>query len=83
MSAIRIASQCDAMPALGTNVPVEKIIALRPFYGHITTWLDRDKWREARDIAEKCKLVGLSANTVFSEEDPKSYSDKEITEYLQ
>ena len=82
LSAIRIASQCDAMPALGTNVPAHKIIALKPFYEFITIWLDRDKWREAREIAEKCLWVGLSANTVFTELDPKAHTDQEITGYL-
>ena len=89
LSAIRIASQCDAMPALGTNVPAHKIIALKARqsggtepYEFITIWLDRDKWREAREIAEKCLWVGLSANTVFTEQDPKSYTDQEITRYL-
>ena len=83
LSAIRIASQCDAMPALGTNVPAHKIIALKPLYEFITIWLDRDKWREAREIAEKCQWVGLSANTVYTELDPKCYSDLEIKEYLK
>jgi hypothetical protein len=82
LSAIRIASQCDAMPALGTNVPAHKIIALKPFYEFITIWLDSDKWREAREIAEKCKWVGLGANTVYSDLDPKCYSNLEITKYL-
>lgn len=83
LSAIRIASLCDAMPALGTNVPAHKIIALKPFYEFITIWLDRDKWREAREIAEKCLWVGLSANTVYSELDPKCYTNEELMEYLK
>ena len=90
LSAIRIASQCDAMPALGTNVPAHKIVALKARqsdgtepYEFITIWLDRDKWREAREIAEKCLWVGLSANTVYTELDPKWYTDKEIEGYLK
>jgi hypothetical protein len=71
------------MPALGTNVPAHKIIALRPSYEFITIWLDRDKWREAREIADKCLWVGLSANTVYSELDPKCYTNEEIMEYLK
>jgi len=77
------------MPALGTNVPAHKIIALkarqsdgREPYEFITIWLDSDKWREAREIAEKCKWVGLGANTVYSDLDPKCYSNLEITKYL-
>ena len=83
LSAIRIASQCDAMPALGTYVPVKKIVALAASYEFIIVWLDHDKWREARDIADNCKWLGLSARTVFTELDPKAYTNEEITEYLQ
>jgi hypothetical protein len=83
LSAIRIARQCDAMPALGTNVPVSKLMALVRSYEHITIWLDSDKWREAREIADNVKWLGLSADTVYSELDPKTYSDEQITEYLK
>jgi len=70
------------MPALGTHVPAHKIIALKASYEFITIWLDRDKWREAREIADKCKWVGLSANTVYSDLDPKCYSNLEIQNFL-
>ena len=82
LSAIRIASQCDAMPALGTYVPVQKLIALRASYEFIIVWLDRDKFREAIHIADNCKWLGLSARAIYSELDPKAYSDETITEYL-
>ena len=83
LSAIRIARQCDAMPALGTNVPVSKIMALARSYERITIWLDSDKWREAREIADNVKWLGLSADTIYSELDPKAYTDEQITEYLK
>lgn len=82
LSAIRIARQCDAIPALGTHVPVSRIIALAPSYEVVTVWLDSDKWREARTIAENFQWLGLSANTIFTELDPKDYSDVEIKKYL-
>jgi hypothetical protein len=83
LSAIRIARQCDAMPALGTNVPVHKIMVLARSYERITIWLDSDKWREAREIADNVKWLGLSADTIYSDLDPKSYTDEQITEYLK
>jgi hypothetical protein len=83
LSAIRIARQCDAMPALGTNVPVHKIMVLARSYERITIWLDSDKWREAREIADNVKWLGLSADTIYSELDPKAYTDEQITEYLK
>lgn len=83
LSALRIASQCDAMPALGTNVPVHKIMALARSYERVTVWLDSDKWREARHIADNAKWLGLSADTIYSDLDPKCYTDEQITEFLK
>jgi len=83
LSALRIARQCDAMPALGTNVPVNKLNRLARLYSRLTVWLDSDKWREARHIADNFKWLGLSADTIYSELDPKCYSDLEIREFLK
>ena len=83
LSAIRIARQCDAMPALGTYVPVKKLTALMGAYGFIIVWLDRDKLREARHIADNCTWLGLSARTIYTELDPKAYENEEITQYLK
>jgi len=83
LSSIKVARQCDAMPCLGTYLPLHKIIALRALYDKVVVWLDSDKWREARAIADSCKLVGLSATTLLTELDPKCYSDEQINEYLK
>lgn len=84
ISSIRVSEVCDAMPALGTAVPLHKITYLKSLgYTDVIVWLDSDKWREARDIAEKFKLVGLSAKTVLSELDPKKYTKEQIMEYLK
>jgi hypothetical protein len=84
ISSIRVSEVCDAMPALGTSVPLHKITHIKSLgYSDVTVWLDSDKWREARDIAEKFKLVGLSANTVLSDLDPKKYTTKQIQEFLK
>lgn len=83
LSALKVARQCDAMPALGTNVPVSKLTAIARQYTRLTVWLDSDKWREARHIADNFKWLGLSADTIYSELDPKAYSDEQIKEYLK
>jgi hypothetical protein len=83
LSALKVARQCDAMPALGTNVPVSKLNAIARQYTRLTVWLDSDKWREARHIADNFKWLGLSADTIYSELDPKCYSDEQIKEYLK
>lgn len=83
LSAIKVARQMDACPALGTNFQADKIYRLiKKGYTQLIVWLDRDKWREAREIADKAKWAGLSAKTMFSELDPKVYTDEQIKEFL-
>lgn len=84
LSAIKVSRQVDAIPCLGTNFPVHKITELRNRgYQRVVVWLDRDKWREGRDIADKCKWIGLSATTLLTKLDPKCYDDLTIMEYLK
>lgn len=83
LSAIKIAHQCDAMPCLGTYLPKHKIMALRPLYSSVIVWLDHDKWREARAIADSFKLLGVKASTLLTELDPKCYTDDEIYNWIQ
>ena len=82
VSAARIAPQCDSMPCLGSYLPVQKITALKLLnYEFIDVWLDEDKLRESREIAEKSKWLGLSSRVIYTELDPKEYSDEEIKKW--
>lgn len=74
--------QFDGFPALGTQVAKEKIMALKPYYSQVLVWLDRDKFREGQAIADAFKWQGLSARAIYTELDPKKYTDKEILDYL-
>lgn len=83
VSAAKIARQIDAMPCLGSYLPARKIMALKTSYEFLDVWLDADKLKEAREIETMAKWVGLSARTIYTELDPKEYSDDEIKEFLQ
>lgn len=83
VSAIKVARLVDAMPALGTSVPVGKLVKIqRKGYQKLIVWLDRDKWKEGMEIAEKAKWLGLSTDTILTDLDPKCYNDEEIRGYL-
>lgn len=82
VSAARIARQSDAMPCLGSHLPVKKIVALNRLYESLVVWLDYDKFKEAMDIANKAKWIGMDARVVQTEKDPKEYSDEDIANYL-
>lgn len=70
------------MPALGTNMPMKKIIALKPFYDFAVIWLDSDKWQESMEMAERFKWVGFKATAIYSDLDPKAYSNDELYQFL-
>ena len=84
VSAARIARQCDAMPCLGSYLPARKLMALKVLnYETLLVWLDSDKLKEAREIEDMAKWVGLSARTIYTELDPKEYNDTDISNFLK
>jgi hypothetical protein len=77
------ASWWHAMPCLGSYLPLKKIVALKSLkYEQLLVWLDSDKLKEAREIEQRAKWIGLSARTIYTEKDPKEYTDDEIREIL-
>lgn len=83
LSAIKIARQMDAMPALGTSFPMSKALTLQKLgYIKAFVWLDRDKWKEGMEIADRFKWLGMSVKAVYTEKDPKEYTQFEIQKYL-
>ncbi len=84
VSAARIGRQSDAMPCLGSYLPAKKIMRLWTLgYRELVVWLDADKLKEAREIETMAKWIGLSAKTLYTELDPKEYSDAEIADKLR
>jgi hypothetical protein len=84
VSAAKIARQCDAMPCLGSYLPKRKQNALRLLgYEQLVVWLDADKLREARQIADQAKLLGFETKVVHTEKDPKEYENVQIAGWIQ
>lgn len=82
-SAIKVSRQCPAMPVLGVSLSKSKLLRIQRLgYTSLVVWLDRDKWKEAREIADMAKWLGLSATSVLTDLDPKEYSNLEIERYL-
>ncbi|MFZ2190128.1 MAG: hypothetical protein WAV48_05070 [Candidatus Magasanikiibacteriota bacterium] len=72
------------MPLLGTHIAKEKLMALRASgYTDLIVWLDSDKYREARNIADQAKLIGFKARAQFTELDPKDLDQQTIMEILK
>lgn len=67
----------DAMPLLGTHLPIKKINSLKG-YKRVVVWLDPDKGKEAVKLANHLSLAGFEAKVVFTEKDPKETSYESI-----
>jgi hypothetical protein len=82
LSAIKIARQSDAMPALSSDLPMKKLNRLARLYGAFLIWLDGDMYHKAQRIARRLQLLGCEAKAVYTELDPKCYDDATIRNVL-
>lgn len=83
LSALKVARVTNSFSALGTHVQTHKLLLLRSRgFQRVFVWLDKDKWREGREICEKAQWIGMSATAIITDEDPKYYSEEEILRHL-
>ena len=78
LSAIKISRQGYAMPLWGSEASTPLLMRLKDICGGILVWLDSDKWKNAHDIVSRSQSIGLKAMCVFTNLDPKEYSDEKI-----
>lgn len=84
LSALKVARVENSFSALGTNVQKNKLISLqRKGFTKVLVWLDKDKWREGREICEKAMWIGMSARAIITDDDPKYYDEETIKRYLK
>lgn len=83
VSALRIGSQLASMPLLGSHLATQKLTRLNRLYSNLWVWLDSDKFKEAQEIARRASMLGINAKVVFSELDPKCYTNEQIKGYLK
>jgi hypothetical protein len=78
VSALRIGSLRDSMPLLGSHLAQARLNAIAKLYKAVVFWLDSDKYKEAIGMAERAKYSGLSSRVIYTDEDPKCYTNEEI-----
>lgn len=82
VSAIRVAALEDAMPLLGSHLATSRLNAVAGLYKRLVVWLDSDKLKEARSMAERARLIGMDVRVVWTELDPKCYTNEQLKEIL-
>lgn len=82
LSAIKIARQSDAMPALSSDLSLTKLKRLARLYGAFLVWLDGDMFHKSQRICRRLQLLGCEAQPVYTPLDPKCYDDATIRNVL-
>lgn len=83
LSAIAIAeSGWVAMPLFGCTCSLNVLQGVAKQFKQVVVWLDSDKLDNAREIALKASLLGMSTKVVYTQKDPKYYKREEIKEFL-
>ncbi len=70
------------MPLLGSYLATRRLNALAGLYNRLVVWLDSDKLKESRNIAERAGLIGIDVRVIYTELDPKCYTLDELREIL-
>lgn len=84
VSAIRISGAgTNAMPVLGSHVSRQKLTRLARLYSRLIIWLDHDKLNEARGLSTSARMLGLDTKVIYTDLDPKCYTNEQLKEYLQ
>ena len=83
ISAIKVSRQVNSVPLHNSIIPLELILRLSKRFKNLFIWLDKDKQKESFKEAKKAELYFDKVTIVWSERDPKEYSDNEIKNYLQ
>lgn len=87
VSAMRIAPLRPSMPLLGSHLATSRLIALQSLYGSsaggMIFWLDSDKLKEAREMAERARLIDVKTRVIYTDLDPKCYTHEQLKEILK
>lgn len=69
-------------PLFGSHVSTQRLLQLKLFYDTILIWLDPDMKLKVIKFTKQAQQLGFKVRTIFSNKDPKEYTDEEIKLYL-
>lgn len=82
ISAIKVGRQFSAMPLFGSDITKTQLFRLSRYYENICIWLDPDKYQHAIKLGQRAELFFKEVHVVFSEKDPKDFTDEEIKGFI-
>jgi hypothetical protein len=81
ISAIKVARHTAAVCLFGVTLQQALLSSLGHSH-HYIIWLDKDKRSYAMEQAKKYSQYGYNITAMFSDKDPKEYTDKQIQEMI-
>src|SRR3990167_813564 len=78
VSAIKVGRHCRALPLFGSTLSARRVLRLRFLCKKLVLWLDQDKYAHALREAKKVEMVGIESQVIYTDKDPKEYSDEDI-----
>lgn len=83
ISALRVGRSWRTLPLFGSHISIKLLTMLCSRFKRLVVWLDADKAEEGLKAAHKASQLGFdTVQTMFTDKDPKEYTDKEILNYL-
>lgn len=82
ISAIKVSRVLPSVPIHNSIIPLELILRLSKRFKNLFVWLDKDKSFSALKQAGNAKLLFDEVRTIWTDLDPKCYSESEIKKYL-
>lgn len=83
VSAIKVSRVVTAMPMLGSNIGLERARKLSSEFKEAVVWMDSDKRKASILVASTLSQLGLTSTVLFTDLDPKCYSQAEIRELVK
>ena len=78
ISAVVVSRVTAARPLFGTSLPPNYVQGSKSY----RLWLDKDKRIEAMKQCNHYKQYGIDIRPIFTEKDPKEYTNEQIKEFL-
>lgn len=82
VSAIVVSRHCGVIPIFGSSISNRQFIRYKNLVSNITIWLDPDMRGKSVKLANQARLLGLEANVIFSDKDPKEHTNEEVHDIL-
>lgn len=85
ISAIKVGhlAKYAVSPLFGSHLSTERLLQLHTFYDTLIIWMDPDMKLKSSAYAKQARELGFDLHVIFSDKDPKEYSDAEIEVYLK